>query len=500
MMNAKYLIAIGAAALTSLASQALTVDSTAGKLSDAVGSDVAATSLTVNGSVDASDFDFIRDKMTSLSSLDLSGATISAYEGVVLENGRKQEPANALPAYALLSTKISSITLPASLKTIEEGALGNTAITSVAIPDGVTEIGDGAFSNTPLEAIVLPASVTTLGTGVFKDCTSLTSAQLDATSLTALPSSSFQLCSKLTNVTLPAGVTSIGSSAFSGCSSLAGLTLPASIESIGEKAFASSGLQKVDFSGCTALKSVGAWSYVSCPALQAVVFTPSVDTLGEGAFYHDSGAALELAVLAQSAVTEIPAYAFTNVAHGETEGFGDSRITSVGDYALAGWDASTITLPSTLEYLGDEAMANWKNLTMVNAEDLTAVPSLGTDVWSGVNQADAVLRVSGSTKEDFESADQWREFIVQANQSTNISSAVADESKVAASFSGTDLMITASEQILRVDLYDIQGRALAAVTPSSPNAAIDTSAFDARVYIVRVALADHSRATFKLAR
>ena len=47
----------------------------------------------------------------------------------------------------------------------------------------------------------------------------------------------FKDCSRLTSLTLPAGITSIGYAAFNGCSGLTSLTLPAGITSIGEYAF-----------------------------------------------------------------------------------------------------------------------------------------------------------------------------------------------------------------------------------------------------------------------
>ena len=47
----------------------------------------------------------------------------------------------------------------------------------------------------------------------------------------------FRDCSRLTSLTLPAGVTSIYFEAFSGCSGLTSLTLPAGITSIGDGAF-----------------------------------------------------------------------------------------------------------------------------------------------------------------------------------------------------------------------------------------------------------------------
>ena len=56
----------------------------------------------------------------------------------------------------------------------------------------------------------------------------------------------FSGCSRLTSLTLPAGITEIGEYAFSRCSGLTSLTLPTSITYIGEKTFY----------GCSGLTSI----------------------------------------------------------------------------------------------------------------------------------------------------------------------------------------------------------------------------------------------------
>ncbi len=49
----------------------------------------------------------------------------------------------------------------------------------------------------------------------------------------------FQLCSNLTSITIPDGVTSIGQYAFRGCTSLTSITIPDSVTTIGGEAFQS---------------------------------------------------------------------------------------------------------------------------------------------------------------------------------------------------------------------------------------------------------------------
>ena len=58
------------------------------------------------------------------------------------------------------------------------------------------------------------------------------------------------MCSGLTSITIPDGVTSIGYKAFRKCTALASITIPDSVTSIGEAAFAEcSALTTVNYCG-----------------------------------------------------------------------------------------------------------------------------------------------------------------------------------------------------------------------------------------------------------
>jgi hypothetical protein len=64
--------------------------------------------------------------------------------------------------------------------------------------------------------------------------------------VTSIGNSTFNSCSSLSSITIPASVTSIGDFAFSDCRSLSSINIPTSLTSIGDSAFY----------GCTSLSSV----------------------------------------------------------------------------------------------------------------------------------------------------------------------------------------------------------------------------------------------------
>ena len=169
---------------------------------------------------------------------------------------------------------ITAITIPASVATIADRAFaGCTALASIAvdedntayksvdgnlysadgatllqyapgkaaeafeIPAGVTAIAAGAFAGSNINSVTIPESVTSLGEGAFAGCENLTSVDMSASSLTAIPASAFEGCGGLDTVTLPANLTAIGDYAFAG-TGLSTFEVPAGVISIGDGVFA----------------------------------------------------------------------------------------------------------------------------------------------------------------------------------------------------------------------------------------------------------------------
>lgn len=116
----------------------------AGQLSQQI-SDVdcgTISDLTLYGTIDATDFVFMRDRMR-LSRLDISGANITASGA---------SPANAIPAKAF--SKCGSLQ-------------------QIILPPNVTTFKNGCFSYTGLTSIEIPASVSTFEYNIFLGCSQL---------------------------------------------------------------------------------------------------------------------------------------------------------------------------------------------------------------------------------------------------------------------------------------------------------------------------------------
>jgi hypothetical protein len=134
-----------------------------------------------------------------------------------------------------------------------------------SLPSGVTTIGSAAFYNcTNLALTSLPSGVTYIGTNTFKFCTNLALTSLPS-GVTTIHNGSFYGCESIISMTFPNALTTIGTRAFSYCKSLTTLeflsTTPPTI-------------QADTFQGCTALTTV----YVPAGTLSAYQTATNYDS------------------------------------------------------------------------------------------------------------------------------------------------------------------------------------------------------------------------------
>ncbi len=176
--------------------------------------------LKVTGTINSYDFMLMRNQMVNLQHVDLSEAQVvynayQHYAGCHTEN-------DIFPAYAFHSAKLRSCQLPKGITRIENEAFSSCSkLTQITIPASVTVIGSNAFGRTALKSVQLPESLQEIQGRAFG-------------------------YTSLEEIKFPIGLKYIGGSAFSGCSSLREVRIPSSIERIEGAAFGScSGLKKV---------------------------------------------------------------------------------------------------------------------------------------------------------------------------------------------------------------------------------------------------------------
>ena len=364
---------------------AIDVECIAGNLSQQV-TDLNASTLAVTGTMDARDFYFIVDNMKQLTSIDLTGVRVTECQMQYQLYWQQGFAADEVPVGAFAGMKLTNVKLPSTLKSIGKAAFaGCSKLTDVTLPSTLDSIGDYAFAGcTALVSVTLPASVRVVGNGAYVHCSSLRSLSVASGSrLERLEATALMDCPKLTSV-------SLGPNA----------------QVIGERVLAGSAIEQLDLSASKKLTTIGDGAFVKMPVKTAVLPT-SVATVGDGAFLYDN----ELnQVNLGGHVTELSDYLLAGTSLNEVNLNGMQRL---GDGAL--YNVSTLSvveLPATTTWLGSLSMAGMTGMTALTC-NATEVPALGENVWAGVNQKAIPLTVPPESKENYQVADQWREFLYE---------------------------------------------------------------------------------------
>ena len=257
------------------------VDISAGELSNVLSGRTLTNinALKVTGTLNETDFKYIRENLTALEVLDLSGTNMTVFpnralafyngenttlkevilpEGLIsieeaafanctaLEKLNVPYTVNTLGRWILENTKVTSFTIPQGVTEIPASCFYGSAITTINIPPSVKTIGNWAFQNAKLTEVVIPSSVTSIGKWAFgceNGNPALQSVIIEA-NITEIPECCFYLQTKLTSISLPEGITSIGDDAFNQCK-ITSLTLPASLKTIGARAFSNNGITQL---------------------------------------------------------------------------------------------------------------------------------------------------------------------------------------------------------------------------------------------------------------
>ena len=153
----------------------------------------------------------------------------------------------------------------------------------------LTSIDDDTFNAcTALTSIQIPASVETIGLRAFKSCSSLANITFEKGSILRDIKGGSKMASDYMSIDYYG--------AFSDCSALTAIEIPASVESIGVAAFpACKRLASVTFEHSSKLKSIGGgWSspyggfsygaFLYCSSLTSIKIPASVETIGASAF------------------------------------------------------------------------------------------------------------------------------------------------------------------------------------------------------------------------
>lgn len=230
--------------------------------------------LKIKGEINSEDFLIIR-QITNLSLLDISETTLSI-----------------LPDNCLNNCKITSISLPPTLKIIGAGAFAYSQIKDITIPANVQIIGDQAFRSSSLKSIFFEENSLLQRIGKRAFYSSLIASFTVPSNVETIESEAFSFCQNLLAITFApngrltkiiGGITQ-DERVFSDSKNLQEINnIPASVKSIYPYAFKDTKLQIITFEKDSQLDTINYWA---CPTLQAITIPKNVKIIKEGAFFH----------------------------------------------------------------------------------------------------------------------------------------------------------------------------------------------------------------------
>ena len=247
------------------------------------------------------------------------------------------------------------IEFDASITQISSAAFQNKKLVGeLRIPNTVTSIQNDAFNGCSALTgdLIIPNSVTEIGNNAFNGCTGFNGTLTLSSNLKTIGDNAFYDCSGFTeSLTLPNSVTTIGESAFDCCSGFTSLKLSDALTEIPTRAFL-----LCKFKGTltlpSRLKIIGEGAFSDCTGFTGVLTLPnSVTTIGESAFAFCSG----FTVLKLSeALTIIDRFAFQ----------------SCNNLTIGSENPSQVTLPESLEKIGDRAFVYCNQIKTINYQSL----------------------------------------------------------------------------------------------------------------------------------
>lgn len=222
----------------------------------------------------------------------------------------------------------------------------------------VTAIDDYAFSMcTKLTYVVLPDGITRIGNNAFNGCENLTSIVLGE-GLLGIGEYAFRDCYYLASFPVPPTVTYIGKGAFSYCTSMKSMVIPGGVTII----------DNFVFHGCTYLEDVslpasvaaiGQNAFSECTSMRKLDLPERVRSIGRSAFADC--AALEEINIPEN-VTEIGNYAFRDCEMLTTMALPNNVVT-LGSYIFSGcYSLVDVTVSQSLTSIGDYAFSYCNSL------------------------------------------------------------------------------------------------------------------------------------------
>ncbi|MDD3946627.1 MAG: leucine-rich repeat protein, partial [Clostridia bacterium] len=255
-------------------------------------------------------------------------------------------------------SNLNSVNIPVSTEGVGYRCFSNTNLSSSGTIISATkaEFGKDAFLNTPIYSAAGNNNIYYEdGWAVGIKGTLSGSSVTIAANTKGIAGGLFSGNSTITTVSLPNTITTIPAYTFAECTNLSTINIPTSLTYLGWAAFQRTKVSSLNF-GNTSIKEIFPDTFYNCTSLTSVTLPSTVTRIHEGAF---TGSKL-----------------YTNVSSGLVQvsnwvvGFRSSptsasftNVIGIADSALAGCTLTSVSLPSTLKYIGEKAFYGSNSIT-----------------------------------------------------------------------------------------------------------------------------------------
>lgn len=216
---------------------------------------------------------------------DGDGYELSSYKfgdetDVVIQDTYEGLPVVAIGANVFSSSKLTSITIPSTVKRISTYAFAYCEnLESIVIPDSVTYIGRDVFRDSGLKSIAIGNGLKTVEEDAFVWCNDLQSVYISDLS---------KWCEITFTRNMSSGATNSNPLEYAHNLYLNGelvedAVIPSDVTSIKDYAFQGASFKSISIPD--SVTSIGIYAFSNCDGLTNVVVPDSVTTIGEGAFF-----------------------------------------------------------------------------------------------------------------------------------------------------------------------------------------------------------------------